>query len=146
MYFTNTQDCFTIDEFQQILFISPHFFIYKWDKINNTREYDLLIDIPIDIQRRLDEAYDERTNFTQLQTYPYSPFKAELTKDIIDKRINIFKKVLLHLTADLHRQFLKDKNIVTKLNPFKHRTWHSEFDIHKVPAIEKFRIVEKPRS
>ena len=41
----------TLDAFQQILFIVPHFYIYCWEK--QERDYGLIIDIPSDINIRI---------------------------------------------------------------------------------------------
>lgn len=142
---------FTREDFQSILFICPHFFIYKWDHApaycscsNHIREdVELFIDIPKDILKRFDTCYDLQTNFFKLQTFPYIPYISyPIEKEIRDKRTNTFKKVLLHMTNEHHKQFLQDRNIKVKLNPYKHRTWHSDFDVHKVPPIDKFNLVE----
>lgn len=47
----NAKINFTQDDFEQILFIVPHFFIYKWE--NNNNNYELTLDIPTDIQQRI---------------------------------------------------------------------------------------------
>jgi hypothetical protein len=133
----------TVDEFQQMLFIVPHFYIYKWDRVG--QQIDLFIDIPNDIVRRVDQVFDERVDFVRLQTYPYIPVQQDLTDDVKIKRGNMFKKILLSITNEEHKKFIKDKRILTKINPFKHRTWHSEFDVHGVQKIEKFEILPKPR-
>jgi hypothetical protein len=136
----------SIDEFQQILFIVPHFFIYKWDNLMNDGGCLLYIDIPNDIKRRMEDIiYNQTTNFTQLQTFPYLPLNIQLSREFKDKRLSIFKKLLLQMTNEAHKSFLKNNNITSKLNPFKHRTWHHEFDIHNVPQIEKFKLIEKPK-
>lgn len=47
---------FTLEDFQRILFITPHFFIYRWEKsLNNIKntQSDLIIDIPSNIEQRL---------------------------------------------------------------------------------------------
>ena len=47
---------FTIDDFKRILYIVPHFFIYKWEKIqiqNRNFPAELVIDIPNNIVQRL---------------------------------------------------------------------------------------------
>jgi hypothetical protein len=133
-----------IEEFQQILLITPHFYIYKWELIND--HYEIIIDIPADIKQRIDETnvYNENTNFTQLQTLKTISILQPPDTDLLNKRSTFFKKILLQVTNEHHKIFLKDKVIQTKLNPFKHRTWHSEFDVHKVPIIEKFYLIPKP--
>ena len=47
----------TIDQFKQILFIAPHFYIYKWEKAEKTNEYDLVIDFPEDFAERINVRY-----------------------------------------------------------------------------------------
>ena len=142
---------FTQEDFEKILYVTPHFFIYKWDKNFKSKTLfdrpsnELFIDVPNDIQRRISQKYDEKTNFTQLQTFPYLPMKFEMGEEILKERVASFKKILLFMTNEHHKKILKEKRIVTKLNLFKHRTWHSEFDVHGVPQLENFRLIEKPK-
>jgi hypothetical protein len=140
---------FSIDDFEKILYITPHFFIYKWDanfiaKENHSDLIELFIDIPYDVVKRISHRYDDKVNFTQLQTFPYIALKVAMDEEIVKERTSSFKKVLLFLTNEYHKKILKDKKIVTKLNPFKHRTWHSEFDVHQAPQLENFKLIEKP--
>jgi hypothetical protein len=135
---------FILEEFQQILFITPHFFIYKWEKIDNN--FDLVIEIPNDIARRVDGCYDENTDFMKLQTYPFIPMEQEMNNDLLIKRLNTFKKILLVMTNEEHKKFLSENNIVSKINPFKHRTWNSQFEVHNIPKIQKFNIMLKPKT
>ena len=47
---------FLIDDFQKILYVVPHFFIYKWEKVQiygKGTKIELIIDIPQNIQIRL---------------------------------------------------------------------------------------------
>ncbi len=141
---TIKNDTFTMEDFQKILFIVPSFFIYKWEYLDN--DFEICIDIPHDFAKRMTQSYTDMTDFTALQTFPFNPLKNNipLEKALQEKRASIFKKILLHLTNSHHRKFLKDNNIKTKLNPYRQKTWHSEFDIHKVPEIEKFDLIKKP--
>jgi hypothetical protein len=147
---------FTKEDFQKILFITPHFFIYKWDitqdnnlnkleEENDNLNYDLFIDIPCDILKRMDEKYTDRTNFTTLQTFPYIPLYTPMNSETLKKRFSTFKKILLHLINEQHKAFLKENGIITKLNPFKHRTWHSEFNVNNVKDIECYKLIDKPQ-
>jgi len=43
----------TIEQFKQILFLAPYFYIYKWEKTDKTNEYDLVIDFPEDFADRI---------------------------------------------------------------------------------------------
>jgi hypothetical protein len=131
-------------DFQQMIFIVPNFYIYKWDinREENSNSLELFIDIPCDISSRIFKSYKSTTNFTELQTFPYTPIKLPLENSILDSRIFLFKKVLLHVTNEHHKNFLKTKGIKTCLNPFKHRTWHSEFDVHNVKEIPLFKLIE----
>lgn len=142
----------TKEDFQKILFITPHFFIYKWDlsygeKLENDNlNYELFIDIPCDILKRMDERYTENTNFTNLQTFPYIPLAVALNVEVLKKRFSTFKKILLHLINEQHKVFLKEKGIITRLNPFKHRTWHSEFNVNDVRDIDSYKLIDQPKT
>ena len=55
-FFNEKKVEFKIDDFQKILYVVPHFFIYKWEKIQNSSKgtkNELVIDIPHNIQMRL---------------------------------------------------------------------------------------------
>jgi len=43
----------TLEQFKQILFLAPYFYIYKWEKVDKTNEYDLVIDFPEDFADRI---------------------------------------------------------------------------------------------
>jgi hypothetical protein len=80
----------------------------------------------------------------QLQTYPYNPnTNAELSKDILNQRYLIFKKVLLFITNEEHKKFLVENSIKTNLKPFKHKTWHHKFDLEKCKDIPLFLLLSQ---
>jgi hypothetical protein len=47
---------FNFEDFQRILYVAPHFYIYKWEKSSNNiknSQSELIIDIPSNIDQRL---------------------------------------------------------------------------------------------
>ena len=131
------------DDFSRILFVGPHLFIYKWEKIQN--DYELIIDIPSNISQRLIQDFDCNTNFQHLQTNQFTVLENSLTEIMKIKREEIFKDCLINITLQHHQKFIKDKKIKTKLNPMKHKTWHHDFDVHSCPEINTFPIQQKPK-
>ncbi len=67
-----------------------------------------------------------------------------LTKEVLDRRHTIFKNLLIEIVNDFHKKFMIEKNIQKSFNPFLSKTWHSSFDLDKVPDIPIFEIAEKP--
>jgi hypothetical protein len=134
---------FKLDDFQRILFVGPHLYIYKWEKLQN--DHELIIDIPSNISQRLNSFYDSNTNFQSLQTTQYVSLEHCLSHELKEKRQGIFKECLINLTLDHHTKFIKERKINTKLNPIKHKTWHHEFDVHNCPEINKFPLQQKPK-
>ena len=58
-FFSEKKLEFKIDDFQKILYIVPHFFIYKWEKLQifgKGTKIELIIDIPQNIQIRLNQS------------------------------------------------------------------------------------------
>ena len=54
-YFKEQRSEFTLDDFKRILYVVPHFFIYKWEKLQNSKnsQTELIIEIPNNIASRL---------------------------------------------------------------------------------------------
>jgi hypothetical protein len=134
---------FKLEDFQRILFVGPHLYIYKWEKLQN--DHELIIDIPSNISQRLNSVYDSNTNFQSLQTTQHISLEHSLSHELKEKREGIFKECLINLTLDHHTRFLKERKINTKLNPIKHKTWHHEFDVHNCPEISRFPLQQKPK-
>lgn len=57
----------------------------------------------------------------------------------------IFKNILLEIVNLHHKEFLKSINFSRAFDPFKHKTWHSSFNLETdVTEIPIFEIAEKP--
>ena len=133
---------FNNKDFQQILFISPFYYIYQSiKKISKGIELQF-IDIPKDYIQRMNKKYNLRTNFTLMQTPKlYEPPKGEINKAVIEKRKKLFKKILINITLEQHQKFLED-NHFDFFDPIKSRTWHHKFDLKNVNDIGIYNLVE----
>jgi hypothetical protein len=133
---------FNNKDFQQILFISPFYYIYQSiKKISKGIELQF-IDIPKDYIQRMNKKYNLKTNFTLLQAPKmYEPAKGEMNKAVMEKRKKLFKKILLNLTLEQHQKFLKENNI-DNFDPIKSRTWHHKFDLKNINDIGVYNLVE----
>ena len=142
-YFKNSTNLnFDTEDFQKILFITPFFYIFQSrEKLDRTIEL-LFIDIPEDYEKRMKVKYGIKTNFILLQTpRMYEVFKGNFDKVILDKRNNLFKKILENITVEQHEEFLKE-NHFNYFDPIKCKTWHHLFDLDNVKEIGKFNLVE----
>ena len=71
----------------------------------------------------------------------YQPFKGQINRMVLEKRIKFFKKVLVYLTKEQHEKFLKEHNYPI-FDPVKTKTWHHLFDLNEVKDIENCKIIE----
>ena len=133
---------FNKKDFQQILFVSPFYYIYQSIK-RITKGIELqYIDIPNDYIQRMNKKYNLKTNFTLMQTPKlYEPTKGEINKAVLEKRKKLFKKILINITLEQHQKFLKDNNFDI-FDPIKSRTWHHKFDLKKVNDIGAYNLIE----
>ena len=158
-----THKTFSIDTLKQILYVVPHFYILKY--VNNTnnastfslngklfKNKDLMIDIPNDLNERINKNYPQNFNFLDINFFKegntnYQPLLRNLTENEINQRKNIFINILNHIVNDFHNKFLKDKKIKLKFNPLTQKTWHHDFnpDIMCTP-IPQFEIPDPPES
>ena len=158
-----THKTFSIDTLKQILYVVPHFYILKY--VNNTnnastfslngklfKNKDLMIDIPNDLNERINKNYPKNFNFLDINFFKegntnYQPLLRNLTENELNQRKNIFINILNHIVNDFHNKFLKDKKIKLKFNPLTQKTWHHDFnpDIMCTP-IPQFEIPDPPES
>ena len=158
-----THKTFSIDTLKQILYVVPHFYILKY--VNNTnnastfslngklyKNKDLMIDIPKDLNERINKNYPKNFNFLDINFFKegntnYQPLLRNLTENELNQRKNIFINILNHIVNDFHNKFLKDKKIKLKFNPLTQKTWHHDFnpDIMCTP-IPQFEIPDPPES
>ena len=133
---------FNNNDFQQILFVCPFYYIYQSiDKISKGVEIKY-IDIPNDYVQRMTKKYNLRTNFTLMQTPKnYEPIKGEINKAVLEKRKKLFKKILINITLEQHQNFLKENNF-NSFDPIKSKTWHHNFDLKNVKDIGVYNLVE----
>ena len=139
---TNMNMNFNNNDFQKILFVCPFYYIYQSvNKISKGIEIKY-IDIPNDYIQRMYKKYNLNTNFTLMQTPKnYQPFNGEINKAVMEKRIKLFKKILINITLEQHQKFLKENNL-PNFDPIKCRTWHHNFDLKKVEDIGEFNLIE----
>ena len=139
---TNMNMNFNNNDFQQILFVCPFYYIYQSiNKISKGIEIKY-IDIPNDYIQRMYKKYNLNTNFTLMQTPKnYQPFNGEINKAVMEKRIKLFKKILINITLEQHQKFLKENNL-PNFDPIKCRTWHHNFDLKKVEDIGEYNLIE----
>jgi len=158
-----THKTFSIETLKQILYVVPHFYILKY--VNNTnnastfslngklfKNKDLMIDIPNDLNERINKNYPKNFNFLDINFFKegntnYQPLLRNLTENELNQRKNIFINILNHIVNDFHNKFLKDKKIKLKFNPLTQKTWHHDFnpDIMCTP-IPQFEIPDPPES
>jgi hypothetical protein len=67
-----------------------------------------------------------------------------MTQTILENRKHIFKNLLLEIVNFSHKKFLEEFKLNKKFNPFTAKTWHSSFELDKIPDIPIFEIAEKP--
>ena len=133
---------FTNQDFQQILYICPFYYIYQ--SINRIMKGIEIkyIDIPKDYVQRMIKKYNTKTNFTLLQIPKiYETINGEINKAVMEKRKKLFKKILINITLEQHQKFL-EKNNLKLFDPIKARTWHHNFDLQNVEDIGFFPLME----
>ena len=136
---------FNLDIFRQILFIVPHFFIIKWIKNNENNDFDLLIDIPKDNEKRA-KSFSQITKkdlLNNIFTKNFTPEYKILSNNILNQRKETFKKILIEIVNLQHENYLK-KNKIENYNPYLIGSWHKNFDIENLRDIPKFEIESKP--
>lgn len=139
---TNMKMNFNNNDFQKILFVCPFYYIYQSvNRISKGIEIKY-IDIPNDYIQRMYKKYNLNTNFTLMQTPKnYQPFIGKINKAVMEKRIKLFKKILINITLEQHQKFLKENNL-PNFDPIKCRTWHHNFDLKKVEDIGEYNLIE----
>ena len=142
---TFTHKTFNLNILKKIIYVVPHFYILKYSKknLNNPtfsinddidKNYDLIIDIPNNYEERISTNYDKNFNFLNINFFNedninyYHPIENYLSKNDIEKRKQIFYNILLYITINYYKKFLKEKKIISKFDPLKEKTWHHEFD------------------
>jgi len=138
---------FDFKTFLQLLYVTPHLYIYKWQKMNiNSEDYSLIIDIPKDHQKRLrgETVYDGNTDCKKLQTEIYDPALQALSNAELEERKKVFKNALIAITNESHLKYLESIDFTRDYDAYKLKTWHHEFDLEKVAPIPIFEILEKP--
>ena len=133
---------FTKNDFQQILYICPFYYIYQSvNRIMKGIEIKY-IDIPKDYAQRMNKKYNTKTNFTLLQTPKiYETITGQINKAVMERRKKLFKKILMNITLEQHQKFLEENNLKI-FDPIKARTWHHNFDLKNVEDIGFFPLVE----
>ena len=139
-----THHTFNMKILKQILYIVPHFYIIKYIrksenktfKLNDdeiSKEYDLVIEIPFDYQKRMEKNYEKDFNFLSINYYKeddknFISYKCPLSNAILEKRKEIFKNILDLMVNNYHTKFLQKSKIKVKFNPLEQKTWYHKFD------------------
>ena len=156
-----TNNKFDINIFKQILYIVPHFYIFKYINSNKFQEtfslnenldrnYDLLIDIPNDFSERIKKNYSNDFNFLEINycsqaSDSFTPIMTSLTEKEMNIRKSIFHNILNYIVNDYHSKYLKENKIKIKFNPLTQKTWHHNFDPDKYcKAIPLFDLPSPP--
>ena len=133
---------FDDNDFQQILYICPFYYIYQSIKRIAKGIEIKYIDIPKDYIQRMNKKYNLLTNFTLMQTPKiYETMNGDINKAVMEKRKKLFKKLLINITLEQHQKFLKENNLEL-FDPIKAKTWHHNFDLKNVADIGKYDLVE----
>ena len=133
---------FDDNDFQQILYICPFYYIYQSIKRIAKGIEIKYIDIPKDYIQRMNKKYNLLTNFTLMQTPKiYETMNGDINKAVMEKRKKLFKKILINITLEQHQKFLKENNLEL-FDPIKAKTWHHNFDLKNVADIGKYNLVE----
>lgn len=76
----------------------------------------------------------------------YEPCYDPLSKEILEKRKMIFKNILLEMVNKDHKKFLEKIQITRAFDPFKMKTWYSQFSLEEDVNVEIpiFEISDKP--
>lgn len=125
-----------MENFQQILYVVPHFYIYKWEKLSS-RSYLLFVDIPRNFKEMLTMEVTGSTDFRRLQS-AYDPAERSLQEKDLQDRKEYFRNILINITNDYHQSFLERNSI--QFDALASRTWHSNFDLIK--HVEEIPIFE----
>ena len=130
---------FTIQLFAQMLTIVPEFYMYKWAKISNYKNFTMCIDIPANIETIINNIQPSKPAIS----YEF-PFYEENTQELNqqmslslrDKRKEIARERLVYSTLVHHRAFLESSDYEITYDPMEQKVWHHGFNVHSVPAIE----------
>ena len=144
---STTHHKFTLKTFQQILYIVPHFFIYKYE-LSSNNNYDLIIDIPNDHINRINQTFPSNNNFISIQYQPnsFNCIVNPITQYDLNKRREIFKNILYEIVNDYHTKYLNENNIKIQFDVFKSKTWHHAFDLEKnCEDIPQHELVQQPQ-
>ena len=138
---------FNLKLLKQILYIVPHFYILKYVKKNEIKtfklndeeidkNFDLIIDIPIDYQKRMEKYYEKDFDFSSINFYKendtnFNPNQTLLSLSVLEKRKEIFRNILNLIVNNYHDLYLKKLKITSKFNPLEQKTWYHKFDPDK---------------
>ena len=142
-----THHSFNLKMLKQILYIVPHFYIIKYVKKNEikafklndeeiNKNYDLVIEVPFDYQKRMEKVYEKDFNFLNINYYKeddknFLASKTPLNISTLEKRKEIFRNIINLIVNNYHEAFLQKLNIKTKFNPLEQKTWYHKFDPDK---------------
>ena len=139
-----THHSFNMNIFKQILYVVPHFYIIKYIKKNEmktfklnddviNKNYDLVIELPFDYEKRMEKHYDKDFNFLNINYYKeedknFLSCKSPLSVVNMQKRKDIFRNILNLIVNNYHTKYLQKNKINVKFNPLQQKTWYHKFD------------------
>ena len=138
---------FNLKILKQILYVVPHFYILKYIKKNEIKtfklndeeidkNFDLIIEVPIDYQKRMEKYYEKDFDFSSINYFKendnnFNPNQSPLSLSILEKRKEIFRNILNLIANNYHDIYLKKLKITSKFNPLEQKTWYHKFDPDK---------------
>jgi len=161
---------FSENDFRQILYIVPLFYIVQWNIIHNRstdkREWKLTIalkdnttllqndNIKTENENENEtEAENENNNENANKNKNKNKNENEINKNgnkfaISSKKMkreSIFRFRLIHYLKALHQKFLITNDFV-EFDPYETKSWHKKFDIENVEDIPLASLPSKPTS
>ena len=154
---------FNLKILKQILYVVPHFYILKYIKKNEIKSFklndeeidknfDLIIEIPSDYQKRMEKYYEKNFDFSSINYYKendsnFNPNQSPLNLSSLEKRKEIFKNILYLIVNNYHDLYLKKLKITSKFNPLEQKTWYHKFDPdNECEDIPEYDLPQPPNS
>lgn len=141
-----------LKDFKQILFVAPHFYIYKKKSIiqsKSNQDDQILIDIPATMEQLLNKKFNSY-NFSHFKSmqHNFNPITHENLENILLERKRLFTQIILFLVQSEHEKFLRSRNIEIKYNPLQEKIWHSSFEVEscsEIPEFPNFSLDSQPQ-
>jgi len=73
--------------------------------------------------------------------YEFATTSKTLTQKELEKREMVFKNILYEIINKHHQEFLSNNPKLAKFNPLIEKTWHSNFNLEKLPDIPCYSLI-----